>query len=177
MLDPYVHGAESLCRHLPKDRPLDGALIGVWMGDDASALLRLLPNLRMLTLIDDWSFRGLPEATRTAYTREQVRDSARQRLSLYHKRCAWLDMPSVDAARLLASAGTLFDFVYLDGDHDEQAVANDIMAWWVLVNPGGILAGHDYGHPEFPGVAQAVKGSALPFEIEGTVWRVTRCQK
>ena len=36
------------------------------------------------------------------------------------------------------------DFVYLDARHDYQSVVEDICAWFPLVSPGGILAGHDY---------------------------------
>lgn len=46
-------------------------------------------------------------------------------------------------------------FVYIDGDHDYAAVRTDIEAWWPVVVPGGILAGHDYvGEAE--GVRHAV---------------------
>jgi hypothetical protein len=36
------------------------------------------------------------------------------------------------------------DFVYLDARHDYASVVEDICAWFPLVTPGGILAGHDY---------------------------------
>ena len=36
------------------------------------------------------------------------------------------------------------DFVYLDGDHQYQAIKQDIAAWYGKVRSGGILAGHDY---------------------------------
>jgi len=37
-----------------------------------------------------------------------------------------------------------FDFVYIDADHTEEAVKEDILAWWPKVRSGGVLAGHDY---------------------------------
>ena len=47
------------------------------------------------------------------------------------------------------------DFVYLDGSHTEADVAADLRAWWEVLQPGGMLAGHDFdeGHP---GVVAAV---------------------
>ena len=36
------------------------------------------------------------------------------------------------------------DFVYLDARHDFCAMIEDLEAYWPLVAPGGILAGHDY---------------------------------
>lgn len=47
-------------------------------------------------------------------------------------------------------------FVYIDGNHELKAVSEDIAAWWPLIVPGGILAGHDYGCDEHPGVTAAV---------------------
>lgn len=37
-----------------------------------------------------------------------------------------------------------FDFVYIDGNHIFNYVANDIYYWSKKVRVGGILAGHDY---------------------------------
>lgn len=37
------------------------------------------------------------------------------------------------------------DFVFIDGDHRYECVAEDIKAWLPKVKSGGILSGHDYG--------------------------------
>ena len=47
-------------------------------------------------------------------------------------------------------------FVYLDAGHDYEDIRADIAAWWPLVEPGGILAGHDYDAKLHPGVKRAV---------------------
>lgn len=65
----------------------------------------------------------------------------------------------VTADSLTASRGfsdDALDFVFLDAGHEYPDIESDIRAWWPKVRRGGILAGHDYGHPDFPGVAQAV---------------------
>jgi Methyltransferase domain len=46
------------------------------------------------------------------------------------------------------------DMVFLDGDHEYAAVVADIEAW--LPKTRRLLCGHDYGHPDYPGVAEAV---------------------
>ncbi len=48
------------------------------------------------------------------------------------------------------------DFVYLDADHSERGVWRDLCTWAIKVRPHGIIAGHDYGHEDFPGVKRAV---------------------
>jgi hypothetical protein len=46
------------------------------------------------------------------------------------------------------------DMVLLDGDHEYEGVVADIEAW--LPKARKLLCGHDYGHPDYPGVARAV---------------------
>lgn len=46
------------------------------------------------------------------------------------------------------------DMVFLDGDHDYDAVIADIDAW--LPKARRLLCGHDYDHADYPGVKQAV---------------------
>lgn len=48
---------------------------------------------------------------------------------------------SVQAASTYADAS--LDAVFLDGDHETDALLADLQAWWPKVKPGGILAGHD----------------------------------
>lgn len=36
------------------------------------------------------------------------------------------------------------DFVFVDGDHSEKGVSNDIAAWKGKIRPGGRLIGHDW---------------------------------
>lgn len=38
----------------------------------------------------------------------------------------------------------LFDFVYIDANHEFQSVTNDIAGWGKKVRKGGIIAGHDF---------------------------------
>lgn len=63
------------------------------------------------------------------------------------------------------------DLPFVDADHSENAVREDIRNWLPKVKPGGAIAGHDYGQPDIPGVQKAVD-SLLPGRIihPGTVW-------
>lgn len=66
---------------------------------------------------------------------------------------ATLAVPSVRAAALFPDRH--FDFIFLDGDHRKEAVAEDLRAWWPKVKPGGRMAGHDYDR-HWPSVVEAV---------------------
>ena len=66
-----------------------------------------------------------------------------------------------------------YDFVFIDGDHRYEKVLHDIVKGYGLVSPHGILAGHDYGQEDWPGVKQAVDeifGSSV--KLIDTIWYV-----
>lgn len=68
------------------------------------------------------------------------------------------------------------DFVYIDALHTYEGVRDDLRLWFPKVRDGGIVGGHDYGHPNFPGVKRAVDEFFLRFgwsvhdEGEGVWW-------
>jgi hypothetical protein len=64
------------------------------------------------------------------------------------------------------------DFVFIDADHSYESVKADIDAWLPKVRHGGILAGHDYGAPLWPGVKQAVDERFPNVEYMGSCWMV-----
>jgi len=63
-------------------------------------------------------------------------------------------MSSDDAYKELN--GKLFDFIYIDGNHQYEYVKQDILNYINLVKPGGFIAGHDHSQ-NWPGVLQAIK--------------------
>lgn len=65
------------------------------------------------------------------------------------------------------------DFVYLDANHEDPFVTQDITQWHKKIKPGGILAGHDYvrtktidGQPLGNDVIQAVQTYTKNHDIE-----------
>ena len=77
---------------------------------------------------------------------------------------------SSGAAALLFAPASL-DLVYLDANHYEPHVRADIAAWRTKIKQHGLLAFHDYGHSEFPGVKNAVDsvlGTPHATYIDGT---------
>ena len=61
--------------------------------------------------------------------------------------------PSVEAAADYEDAS--IDFVWIDGNHDYEAVIDDINSWLPKLKTGGWMGGHDYNHPGHPVVKQA----------------------
>ncbi len=79
-----------------------------------------------------------------------------------------LRLPSVRAAQLF-NPGSV-DLVMIDGDHSEQACADDIAWWSKRVKTGGVLAGHDYTDrwPSVKAVVDSAFGGRA--DVCGSVW-------
>lgn len=73
--------------------------------------------------------------------REEDYEEAKRVLGKYGERVLFMRTTSHEAAEQFEE-GQL-DFVYLDGDHSEESVRQDLTLWWPKLRPGGILAGHD----------------------------------
>jgi predicted O-methyltransferase YrrM len=58
------------------------------------------------------------------------------------------------------------DFVWLDGDHTYENVKAELNKFYGIVPDDGIIAGHDYLHPSYPEVRQAVDEFAKEHHIE-----------
>ncbi len=135
----------------------NGAELGVDKGILFSMLLRTCPDLQLLgvDLFPDWQrSHRVPELVTAFAPRARV-----------------LEMPTVEASALVAKGE--MDFVFIDADHSEAAVALDIEAWRDKVKPGGWLGGHDYSK-RFPGVMKAVD-KAFYGRVEhwpGSIWGV-----
>lgn len=52
--------------------------------------------------------------------------------------------------------GPEIGLLFIDGDHSYEGARQDILKWSVHLAPGATIAVDDYGHPDWPGVAQAV---------------------
>jgi hypothetical protein len=70
----------------------------------------------------------------------------------YKDRVTVVRKTSVDAARDYPDG--YFDYVYIDGCHNEESVSLDMDTWYPKVAAGGVFAGHDY--PLYKGVTKAV---------------------
>jgi SAM-dependent methyltransferase len=66
-------------------------------------------------------------------------------------------MHSYSFAQAAYIASLQTDFVFLDDDHGYNYLMREIELYRHMVRPGGILAGHDFGNVEHPGVERAVR--------------------
>lgn len=116
-----------------------GAELGVDKGILFGMLLRNCPDLRLVGV-----------DTFPNYTRSK---GALDAWEQYRQRCELLKLTTREASTRFDDG--FFDFVFIDADHSEFAVADDITHWKPKVKPGGWLGGHDYSR-KFPGVIKSV---------------------
>jgi hypothetical protein len=73
--------------------------------------------------------------------------TTRRRLAPFGDRSDIWRETSVEAASRVTPRS--LDFVYLDARHSYEGVTEDLEAWFPLLRPGGIMAGHDYNDGVF----------------------------
>ena len=49
------------------------------------------------------------------------------------------------------------DLLYIDSSHDRQPTIEEVHAWRPALAPGAAIVFDDYGHPDYPGVREAVR--------------------
>jgi hypothetical protein len=121
-----------------------GAEIGVKRGEYSEVLLKANPLLKLYGVDPFFQY----EAYRPISQERQEENllATHERLDPYIKagRYELIRDYSVSAVRAFELNNRFLDFVYWDGAHDFQNIANDICEWSKVVRPGGICAGHDY---------------------------------
>jgi predicted O-methyltransferase YrrM len=65
------------------------------------------------------------------------------------------------------------DFLFIDCEHDRVTTRDAFRAWEAALRPSAVVAFHDYEHPLYPGVREAVDELGLRGEYGGGVfvWR------
>lgn len=117
-----------------------GVEVGVWQGKFAEKICRANPGV-LLTCVDPWA----------PYADYREKKNDRDRLDeAYAETCARLApfgcrilrQTSLEAAASLPDRSQ--DFVYIDANHEQSYVLQDLAAWIPKIRSGGIIAGHDY---------------------------------
>jgi len=123
------------------DAPIVGVEIGVMGASGTVAMLNRMPNLKLYAVDPFKHFWGKGfEAERDQAWHDENFEHAQRRVEEFDGRCIIVRMKSDQAARLIFER---LDFVYIDGDHNEDQVRRDIRNWLPKLKPRAILAGHD----------------------------------
>ena len=118
-----------------------GAEIGVWEGAYSIELCQANPALHLIC-VDPWVSYDtwVDRKNRPKHDMNRIYERARNVLQPYH--CDIRRGFSADVVQTIPD-GSL-DFVYIDGNHNYHAIAEDLRVWVPKVRSGGIVSGHDY---------------------------------
>ena len=131
-----------LLNHLPKNSI--GAEIGVWHGQFSQHILDVVQP-RELHLIDPWSYQ--PDYDNTSFGAAENAQKMNQKFQAVTDKFG--QMPQVTIHRaysqdaLASFPDGYFDWVYIDGNHNYEVVAADILLAADKVKPNGIICGDD----------------------------------
>ena len=185
------HFAKIVKDHLGAVKP-QLAEVGVFRGVNAALTLGMLPG-SFLYMVDRWqAVEGDDDSQESWWNSGDgtARLSASEMLQVFYTadvltkpfqdRRVMIKADSVVAASIFGTGA--LDAVFIDDDHSYAGVVRSINAWWPVLRNGGIMAGHDFGHPknargEFgvdKAVAEFVTVHNLDLKTVGSVWWVRK---
>jgi len=125
------------------DKEIVGVEIGTGGGGGNVAMLMRAPNIIKLYCVDPWKHvEGAHfEAARPQEWHDLTYNAAVKRLEAYKDRTVILKMGSDEAINHTPDE---IDFVWVDGNHEEEQFKRDVINWLPKVRMGGIYGGHDY---------------------------------
>jgi predicted O-methyltransferase YrrM len=147
-----------------------GAEIGVAYGYYSKTIMEANPELEMYGVDSYASYVGYKDYALKA-TLDKLEESAHSLLDQYPD-YNFIKKYSMDAVKDFEDES--LDFVYIDANHDDPWVTEDITEWTKKVRKGGIVSGHDYGRvrsiEDRYRVMQAVNRYAKENEIQLIIW-------
>jgi len=121
-----------------------GVEVGVAKGTFAKIILSQWKSCQSYKLVDLWKHQEnyLDGANVNQKTQDRYFAETKATLKAYSNITEYYQMYSTEAAQKIPLMS--LDFAYIDARHDYCGVRQDLEAYWPLLKPGGIMAGHDY---------------------------------
>lgn len=137
--------------------------IGTYQGKSCCAMAENSPEDTKIYAIDPWNYYIAPDIKSDIITMGKfftfLHDYIKSGKVIPIKKTWEMFIPEQKA-----------DFIFIDGDHLYDSVRFDIKKALKWINPGGIIAGHDYG-AEFTGVTKAVDEIfGNKFQVRELIW-------
>ena len=139
--DGQKHNFEAQLKHLMWKPDLRFLQIGAFTGDASVWLCETVLNDPTCMLIDVDTWTGSNEDEHKNINWSRLYPHYKYRVGIYEKVIA-LKMTSDEY--FAGNNETMFDFIYIDGDHTTAQVERDANGAWKLLKPNGILAFDDY---------------------------------
>jgi predicted O-methyltransferase YrrM len=146
------------------------SLVSATRPDDLATLLELARQRRRVVELGTgtgWTAiaLALDDAQREVITYDPIERPERERYmaltgARVRERITFVNEPGSSGPR----DDRRIDLLYIDSAHGRQGTIEELRAWRSALRPGALVVLDDFGHPEFPGVREAV----CELELSGT---------
>ena len=153
--------------------------VGSWKGQSTCQIAKMLPKDGKVYAIDSWV--GFPQKYYTDYNTETL---YQQFLSnVIHQKLTDKIVPvRMESQKAAETLAIVPDLIYLDANHEFDAIYADLTSWYPFVKGHGILCGDDWDWtwPELPGfpvkeaVTQFANEHHLRIETDGWFWQLNQ---
>lgn len=144
-----------------------GAEVGVCDGTYSEILCKNNPGLKLYG-IDPWEpYVGYRDYAKVSTFQKMIEDT-KKKLSPYN--FITVKKYSMDAVKDFEDNS--LDFVYIDANHEDPYITDDIREWYKKVKIDGVLFGHDYANIRLDhqsGVKWAVKAAVNKFTLDNRI--------
>lgn len=161
--------------------------VGTWKGASAIRMAKLLQEQQLdavVVCVDTWlgSLEHLTQAVKGWDIRPSLKHGYPTLFyqflaNVVHSGCQDVIVPipnaSITAARWLVKQGIQADLIYIDGSHEEDDVYQDLVHWWRVLRPGGVMFGddwHAYWYGVICGVNRFAKEYNRRLQVADTKW-------
>lgn len=125
------------------DRKPDVAVeIGTLFGLSASVIISAMGSKGQLYCVENFAVQG---SDARPYFTEQI-------LPKYDN----MHLIEMDSTKAAYEFKERINFIFVDGDHQDDGILRDLQNWMPKVMPGGLVAFHDYYNDQFPGIRRRV---------------------
>ncbi len=161
-IDGWMNEAELTWLAMQARRHMRIVEIGSYKGRSTVALAGNTHGL-VVAVDDFYGPREIELAGRDSIYDQYLKNTAGL-ANLHTIRCNHHDLPD---------PGFAPDMVFIDGGHEYENVAADVLYWLPRMAKGGLLSGHDYGWAD--GVTKAVEELVPGFSVApgGSIWYAT----
>lgn len=151
-----------------------GVEVGVAHGRYSERILQANPDIK-LSGVDPYQVYKDYKDYALVRTMENIKAEAYARLS-QKPNYTFIEKFSMDAVKDFEDES--LDFVYIDANHEDPWVTDDITEWTKKVKKGGVVSGHDYGRvrsiTDRFDVLRAVNRYAKENDIQLIIWGLNR---
>jgi len=160
-------GLQELISNLPKNCVM--AEIGSYIGESTELFAK---NCFRVYAIDAWeNYYDKNDKSSYQYPMKLVEQAFDVKTKKFFLKIVKIKKYSKEASETFGNK--IFDFVYIDSNHQYENILEDIKIWLPKIKPNGMIGGHDYGY--LPNVTKAVDkvfGEQKVETFEDTSWLV-----